>query len=99
MVAVVGGVDDVRIVELAAGLKTRNQRVNKLVHALQSTQSLAVEMIVVFDGRWVLLGEGLDPVDSTRLRQLIIDNSECFCVSHLVWVEIIGARDLHIPEQ
>lgn len=76
MVAVVGGVDDERIIQLAAGLKTRNQRVNKLVHALQSTQSLAVEMIVVFDGRLVLLGEGLDPVDSTRLRQLIIDNSE-----------------------
>lgn len=76
MVAIVGGVDDVRIVELAAGLKTRNQRVNKLVHALQSTQSLAVEMIVVVDCRLVLFREGLDPVHSTRLGLLIIDNNK-----------------------
>lgn len=99
MVAIVGGVDNVGIVELVAGLKTCNQRINKLVHALQSTQTLAVEMIVVIDGRLVLLGEILDPVDSTRLRQLITDNSECFGVSHLVWVEIFSAGDLHIPEQ
>lgn len=99
MIAIVRGVDDVCIVELAAGLKTRNQRVNKLVHALQGTQPLAVEMIVVIDGLLVLFGQCLDPVGSTWLELLTMDNSGCTCISHLVWIEMLRARDLHIPEQ
>ena len=66
-VAVVGGVDDVGVVQDAVGGEFRHEGVDEFVDGLQRAQALAVEVVVEGDVGGVLLGEGADPVGAAGL--------------------------------
>jgi hypothetical protein len=53
---------------LATLLQTGNQRVDQLIHALQSTQARTVEMVVVVNLGLVLLREIANPTSPARLK-------------------------------
>lgn len=69
--AIVGGVNDIGVVQLVALLETGYQQVYKLVYALQSTQARAIEEVIVVDHRLILLRQVADPTDSTGLGLLV----------------------------
>ena len=59
VVAVVCGVDDVRIIEDAVFLELGHNAVNMLVHCLKSLEAGTVEVIVILDNSRVQLWESL----------------------------------------
>jgi hypothetical protein len=70
VVAVVCGVDDVRIIEDTVLLELCHNAVNKLVHCLESLEAGTVELIVVLDDSRVKLWESLDPRGTARLESI-----------------------------
>ena len=66
--SVVGGVDDVGVVDLATFLETRYQFVDQFVNSLQGTQSLAIIMVLVVNYGLVLQGKVGYPASSGALK-------------------------------
>jgi hypothetical protein len=74
VVAVVCGVDDVRIIEDAVFLELGHNAVNKLIHCLKSLEAGTVEVIVILDNSRVQLWESLDPRGTTWLEAISHEN-------------------------
>jgi hypothetical protein len=70
VVAVVCGVDDVRIIKDAVILELCHNAVHKLVYCLESLEAGAVELIVILDDSRVKLWESLNPRGTARLEAL-----------------------------
>lgn len=70
VIAVVCGVDDVRIIKDAVFPELCHNTVNKLVHCLESLEAGTVEVIVILDDSRVKLWESLDPRATARLEAI-----------------------------
>lgn len=77
---IVGGVDNVCVVQLVTLFEAGHECVHKLVDTLQSTQARAVEKIMIVDHGLVLLREVPDPTDSAGLKAVreITDLTQLF---------------------
>ena len=71
MVAVVGRVDDVGVVQDAVFVEAGYDTVNNLVHGLEGTQAVTVKVIVELDVGLILAREGVNPADTAWLRELV----------------------------
>lgn len=71
MVAVVGRVDDVGVIQDAVFVEAGYDTVNNLVHGLEGTQAVTVEVVVELDVGLVLAREGVNPVDTTWLWESV----------------------------
>lgn len=68
VVAIVGGVEDVRVGEdVGVGLELLEDGLDQLVNRLQSTEAVAVVAVEVVDLVIIQLGNGLEVVDITGL--------------------------------
>jgi hypothetical protein len=72
MVAVVGRVDDVGVIQDAVFVKAGYDTVNNLVHGLKGTQAVTVKVVVELDIGLVLAREGVNPVDTAWLWNRLI---------------------------
>jgi hypothetical protein len=71
MVAVVGRVDDVGVIQDAVFVEAGYDTVNNLVHGLEGTQTVMVEVVVELDVGLVLVREGVNPVDTAWLWESV----------------------------
>jgi len=102
VVAVVCGVDDVRIIEDAVFLELGHNAVNKLVHCLKSLEAGTVEVIVILDNSRVQLWESLDPRGTARLEAISHENrrnGQQTTESDLIRVEVFRPRHLDLWEE
>lgn len=67
MEPIVGGVDDISIIQFLTLFDARYERIHQLVHALQGAETRAVEVVVVIHDRLILLRQIPDPTHATGL--------------------------------
>lgn len=83
VVAVVGGIDDVRVIEHAVRVEFLNNVLHHLVNRLQRPEALPIVFVVVVKLFLFLTGEPCDPIAARAC----------------LWVEIVGSGNLDVLEQ
>ena len=98
MIAVVGGIDDISVVQNSVMLEACDKYIDQVIDGLESTQSVAIPRIIVINIGLILARKLRDPPDPICLWNVlasfqVFSSRMEICKTNLRWIEVRCPRN------